>query len=81
MARSAARSFLCAVLWAAPVAAWTPAAGMRREVMQLLTQRAVQTQVVYLSTFHDEAKSEWVASFSEPTVTMRAERARGRRTF
>ena len=34
----------------------------------------VQTQVVYLTDFHDEAKAGWVATFNEPVVTLGAER-------
>lgn len=45
---------------------------------RLLLQRSVQTQVVYLTEFHDEVKASWLAEFGAPCAPMEAVRL-GRR--
>ena len=37
---------------------------------RLLLQRTVQTQTVYLTDFHDEAKAQWLANYLEPQAPM-----------
>lgn len=49
---------------------WSP----RALRSQLLLQRAVQTHIVFLTYFHDEAKAAWLAKYKEPGVTLLAER-------
>ena len=71
-----ALSCAAAVSVSVSVSAWTPAAGLRKEVLSLLTQRSVQTQVYYHASFHDEVKANWISKFHEPVVTMGTERAR-----
>ena len=37
---------------------------------RLLLQRTVQTQTVYLTDFHDEAKAQWLANYLDPQAPM-----------
>ncbi|KAJ8598517.1 hypothetical protein CTAYLR_001392 [Chrysophaeum taylorii] len=37
---------------------------------KLLLQRSVQTQVVYLTEFHDEVKAEWLSTFLSPCAPL-----------
>lgn len=37
---------------------------------RLLLQRSVQTQVVYLTEFHDQMKAEWVSQFGSPCAPL-----------
>jgi len=39
-------------------------------ISRLLLQRTVQTQTMYLSDFHDEAKGEWLAQYLDPKVPL-----------
>ena len=40
----------------------------RAGLLHLLTQRSVQTNVYYLTNFHDEPKAKWLARYREPVV-------------
>ena len=47
------------------VSGWSPKAevtGLR----QLLLQRSLQTQLIYLTDFHDELRAEWLSEFGDP---------------
>mmetsp|Transcript_330 Transcript_330/g.1001 ORF Transcript_330/g.1001 Transcript_330/m.1001 type:complete len:395 (-) Transcript_330:303-1487(-) len=55
------------------VVVWLPAVSLglaSSAVRRLLLQRAVQTQVVYLTEFHDEMKAKWLAQFLSPCAPL-----------
>ena len=63
------------VLWlsllVAPITAlsYDPARSLA-PLHRLLLQRTVQTQTVYLTDFHDEAKAQWLANYLDPQAPM-----------
>ena len=46
----------------------------RAGLLHLLTQRSVQTNVYYLTNFHDEPKAKWLARYREPVVSLEMDR-------
>jgi len=51
----------------------TPAAALSNDLLplqRLLLQRTVQTQTVYLTDFHDEAKGQWLANYLDPQAPL-----------
>jgi hypothetical protein len=46
----------------------------RAGLLHLLTQRSVQTNVYYLTNFHDEPKAKWLAKYREPVVSLEMDR-------
>ncbi|KAJ1462728.1 hypothetical protein M885DRAFT_505773 [Pelagophyceae sp. CCMP2097] len=58
---------LCA--FAAPAAAL-----MHESLARLLLQRTLQTQVTYLTDFHDEVKANWLCGYGDPCASLGAMR-------
>ena len=58
---------LSVALLVAPITAlsYDPARSLA-PLHRLLLQRTVQTQTVYLTDFHDEAKAQWLANYLDP---------------
>lgn len=56
------------------VAALAPPPDARAGLLHLLTQRAVQTNVLHLTNFHDELKANWLATYREPVVSLAMDR-------
>ena len=66
-----AHRVLSAALLVAPTTAlsYDPARSLA-PLHRLLLQRTVQTQTVYLTDFHDEAKAQWLANYLDPQAPM-----------
>ena len=62
-----AHRVLSVALLVAPITAlsYDPARSLA-PLHRLLLQRTVQTQTVYLTDFHDEAKAQWLANYLDP---------------